>query len=250
MRLIYWCIALTVIVMILDSVRPFTTLNKPLTPYLVGAVIVLAILAHRVTNLETATHNSDRQTETTQKPDRQTETTAVHDNSNPLRSSPSYRRLAAPLGLGSILVLITVGLVNGYSHEVVDRQERWEERETGEYDIISSGQCYFGTSGCLQFATTSYNAACVGRPLTDAGYELCQRTERALLEEISYWENCGEYCVPARIPDPGKPAWILREAPVSLLGAIPATENYLVPRVSHTERCYFNLGPIQIGSCL
>lgn len=260
MRGIYWGIALTIVAMFLDSIWPTSTYSTPLAPVLVGAVVVLVILSRRSARLvENAAHRLDAGggaeaagviTTATQRSDAQNSTETVRDTAIELQRSTFRRRPLISLGAGLAILFILIGILNGYPHEVVDQDGRWEKRATGEFDIVRTGNCSFGIPGCLDSLIASYNAACLGHTLTPAGLEICQQTENNINEEIAYWENCGVDCEPAPVPVPGDLVWTIRKLGASFLDVVPVTRNFHVPKVTHTERCYFNLGPIQIGSCL
>lgn len=179
---------------------------------------------------------------------------AVASSSIRSQRSSLKRHPLVSLGVGGVLVLTLVGVLNGYSHEVVDQEGRWEKRATEEYDIVRSGNCAFATPGCLDRLIDSYNSACVGRTLTPAGLETCREVEESLTREVSYWETCGYDCEPAPLPETGtNPTWRFsgaRGVGSSFLDVVPVTRNFNVPEVIHTERCYFNLGPFELGSCL
>lgn len=171
-----------------------------------------------------------------------------HSSSEP----PPRKRYGWQVAVGVAAILLIVGFASGYSHEVVDQEARpatQSEAPTGRFNvdrtsdqICGGGEDYLS---CVNSHVAVYNSSCVGRQLTVFGKATCDSLSSFVDNIKAQYDGCGYGCE-TRVGDDGTWGW-------PYLSVTAETElvsnNDAVARITHTETCSFNLGPIKIGSC-
>lgn len=151
-----------------------------------------------------------------------------------------------------VAALIIAGLNNAYSFKVVDqpaRKETYHQQFTGKYDITPShlqvcgdGEDY---ASCVKQHEVLYEAVCADTSLTEKGLATCRSLNDFLAGSRVELQKCGSGCM-TKAGENGLWGW-------PYIRAVPATSlvsnNDRLPEISHSEHCYFKLGPARIGNC-
>lgn len=162
------------------------------------------------------------------------------------------RAIWIPVVLASALSFLLVGLQNSYDVEIVDREARPATQSlqpTGNYDVVETSEriCEPGDDylSCVNAHVANYNSVCVGQPLTWLGDSRCASMSQFIDEAKAVYDTCEYGCTTGG--DPGDEwgwTYLRLEAETAM-----QSNNDAQPRVTHTERCSFDLGVIQIGTC-
>lgn len=151
-----------------------------------------------------------------------------------------------------VWILISIGLGNAYSYEVVDQEDRGATSSvhfTDEVDMTRTGEriCSDGDNyhDCVNFHVTMFNVACARQNLSFSAKIDCDALGK-FVDDVKAKDNeCGFGCTVAG-DDTGKWGWeILRPHPHSEM----TSDNNSRPKITHTEHCVFVLGDIKLGSC-
>lgn len=168
------------------------------------------------------------------------------------RRADSHGRLVGIAAGATLVVLTILGFASGYTVEIVDQQAHaatFSEVATGEYNLFASGDqiCTGGEDylSCVNSHVAVYNSSCSGRELTLAASSLCVELSAFIDDTKARYDGCGYGCTTVAGAD-GRWGW-------AYLDAVPVTvmqpNNDARQRITHDERCVFDLGPIEIGTC-
>ena len=156
-----------------------------------------------------------------------------------------------PLVTVSVLSFWVVGASNSYDVEVVTQEARaatMSLQPTGLFDVVTTDDriCEPGDDYlfCLNGHVSSYNAACANQPLSRFGSMTCVKMSDFIEQTRHTYEGCGYGCVATgEIGNWGWPHLML-EAETRMM-----SNNDALPRLTHRERCFFDLGVLQVGNC-
>lgn len=157
-----------------------------------------------------------------------------------------------PLLLVAVASFVVVGASNNYDVEIVDQEYRpatQSMQPTGAFNIAATtsqicepGEDYLY---CLNAHVGNFNAVCPGQRLSSSADSMCASLSDFIAGLRDRYEGCGYGCTTAG--EVGNWGWpYLRLEPEFAL----KSNNDAQPRLTHTERCYFDLGVIQIGTCM
>lgn len=167
------------------------------------------------------------------------------------RSWRDFKRwIWLPLLAAAVLSFTVVGLVNSYDVEIVDQEARPATESvqlTGAFNVVEGkgrvcepGEDYLY---CVNAHVALYNSVCVDQNLSFSAGLQCNSLIK-FVDDIkrAYEENGYEYTT----GEVGKWGWpqLRLEAETAL-----QSNNDAQPRLTHTERCHFDLGAIQVGTC-
>lgn len=155
-----------------------------------------------------------------------------------------------PLLTIAALSFTVVGLVNSYDVEIIDQEASpatESVQPTGAFHVVEGkdrvcepGEDYLF---CVNAHVALYNSVCVGQNLSFSAGLQCESLSK-FVDDIkrSYEENGYEYTT----GEAGKWGWpqLRLEAETAL-----QSNNDAQPRLTHTERCHFDPGAVQVGTC-
>lgn len=187
----------------------------------------------------------------------------------------TYQRGVAPARVAVLSVIMTLvavasiggalaatGLSNGYSYEVVLQERQSATTSAGYGPAVDLPRRVIGPSWasgsgeqicdgggdyrqCLAMHIGMYNSVCVA-DLTASARDTCDDLLDFIDQAKVTLEGCGSGCE-TRVGDSGLWGWeYLRPIPEQ----VSLTNKDWRPEVATTEYCDFELGPVQIGSCL
>lgn len=156
-----------------------------------------------------------------------------------------------PIILMILLSFLVVGLTNSYDVEIVDQEAKpaTESRVySGKYIVVESKTQICGPGedylACVNAHIGNYNSVCLERKskLVDL-FHKCRELRRFIRETSEEYETCGMGC---ETGGEGKWGWpYLRLKQQSYM----ASNNDALPRLTHKEHCFFDLGVLKIGTC-
>ena len=123
------------------------------------------------------------------------------------------------------------------------------EEPTGLYDVYETDRRICGNDedyfSCVNQHVAVFNSSCADVPLTQAGDEICTELEGFIEDTKASYAECGADCRTVA-GDGGLWGWAYLETEAEMHEVVDQEAR---PAVTHTERCDFVLGAIEIGSC-
>lgn len=181
-------------------------------------------------------------------------------------AAPFYVAALTALAVCSVIAsllgaAVVTGLNNGYDVDVV-LEETQPASQAASFDgtfDFESGEAICGDGddyyGCIETHRGMYNAICTGsrgwRPnvptekLTSSARATCEQLLEFIKSTQKQLEGCGYECTTQADSD-GRWGWeYLHPVPhQSMQQKTPAR-----PAITYTDRCWFSLGPIELGRC-
>lgn len=144
-------------------------------------------------------------------------------------------------------VVLAIGLGNGYTTTVVDREETTDTVVDGldlrESTQICGDNADYNT--CVNMHVAMYNSVCVSYPswresLTPGARVTCNALGDFIDDAKKRYQSCGAGCV--TIADDGKWGY-------PYLLPVPNEVPVARAAVTHAEHCFFDLGLVKLGVC-
>lgn len=148
---------------------------------------------------------------------------------------------------------IAVGASNGYTTTVVDQRgatyQVFESMSLSSGDPICGGGEDYNT--CLNLHIAMYNSVCLdpeptlffdgGTVLSESALATCNDLDKFIEDVRKRAASCGYGCT-TRVDKDGRWGW-------GYLTPYPQMREVAVPRITHIETCWFELGPARVGEC-
>lgn len=152
----------------------------------------------------------------------------------------------------ALIACVVAGFANGYSHEVVVQEATeatYKDQPTGSYDVVEKDERICGGDedylSCINQHVAVYNSVCADAVLTSYGEMICESLSTFIEDIRSEYDRCGAGCTTAAGSD-GTWGWPYLEQVAEMETVVDEPAQ---PEVTRTERCTFDLGPIEFGSC-
>lgn len=156
-----------------------------------------------------------------------------------------------PLTAVAGLSFLVVGALNSYDVEIVDQEARAASQSmqpTGVFNVVATENriCEPGDDylSCINAHVANYNSVCADQPLSASASATCSSMLSFIDQIKENYNGCGYGCTTQGEMGNWGWAYLKLEAETAM-----KTNNDAQPRITHIERCSFDLRIVQIGTC-